>query len=201
MYKIIYMFKDFNIAQIGHPILRNKTKDIPINEIKSENTQKIIEKMIKTMRKHNGAGLAANQIYEPIRICIIEVLDNPRYKHLNTIPLKILINPKVIIKKDTATFNSYEGCLSVPNLRGKVKRYNSVNVTYYTMDAKKITEDIKGLESIVYQHEIDHLDGYLFTDKVEDNSTLVTYENYQKYYEEEYKKELENFNSIAENLS
>ena len=195
------MFKDFNIAQIGHPILRNKTKDIPINEIKSENTKKIIEKMIKTMRKHNGAGLAANQIYEPIRICIIEVLDNPRYKHLNTIPLKVLINPKVIIKKDSATFNSYEGCLSVPNLRGKVKRYNTINVTYYTMDAKKITEDIKGLESIVYQHEIDHLHGYLFTDKVEDNSTLVTYENYQKYYEEEYKKELENFNSIAENLS
>ena len=195
------MFKDFNIAQIGHPILRNKTKDIPINAIKSENTQKIIEKMIKTMRKHNGAGLAANQIYEPIRICIIEVLDNPRYKHLNTIPLKVLINPKVIIKKDTATFNSYEGCLSVPNLRGKVKRYNTINVTYYNMDAKKITEDIKGLESIVYQHEIDHLDGYLFTDKVEDNSTLVTYENYQKYYEEEYKKELENFNSIAVNLS
>ena len=195
------MFKDFNIAQIGHPILRNKTKDIPINEIKSENTKKIIEKMIKTMRKHNGAGLAANQIYEPIRICIIEVLDNPRYKHLNTIPLKVLINPKVIIKKDTATFNSYEGCLSVPNLRGKVRRYNSINVTYYTMDAKKITENIKGLESIVYQHEIDHLDGYLFTDKVEDNSTLVTYENYQKYYEEEYKKELEYFNSIAGNLS
>ena len=195
------MFKDFNIAQIGHPILRKKTKDMPINEIKSENTQKIIEKMIKTMRKHNGAGLAANQIYEPIRICIIEVLDNPRYKHLNTIPLKVLINPKVIIKKDTATFNSYEGCLSVPNLRGKVRRYNSINVTYYTMDAKKITENIKGLESIVYQHEIDHLDGYLFTDKVEDNSTLVTYENYQKYYEEEYKKELENFNSVAENLS
>ena len=195
------MFKDFNIAQIGHPILRNNTKEIPINEIKSENTKKIIEKMIKTMRKHNGAGLAANQIYEPIRICIIEVLDNPRYKHLNTIPLKVLINPKVIIKKDTATFNSYEGCLSVPNLRGKVKRYNTINVTYYTMDAKKITEDIKGLESIVYQHEIDHLDGYLFTDKVEDNSTLVTYENYQKYYEEEYKKELESFNSIAENLS
>ena len=195
------MFKDLNIAQIGHPILRNKTKDIPINDIKSDNTHKIIEKMIKTMRKHNGAGLAANQIYEPIRICIIEVLDNPRYKHLNTIPLKILINPRVIIKKDTATFNSYEGCLSVPNLRGKVRRYNSINVTYYTMDAKKITENIKGLESIVYQHEIDHLDGYLFTDKVEDNSTLVTYENYQKYYEEEYKKELENFNSIAENLS
>ena len=195
------MIKDLNIAQIGHPILRNKTKDIPINEIKSENTQKIIEKMINTMREHNGAGLAANQIYEPIRICIIEVLDNPRYKHLNTIPLKVLINPKIVIKKDTATFNSYEGCLSVPNLRGKVRRYNSINVTYYTMDAKKITENIKGLESIVYQHEIDHLDGYLFTDKVEDNSTLVTYENYQKYYEEEYKKELANFNSIAENLS
>ena len=195
------MFKDFNIAQIGDPILRNKTKDIPFNEIKSENTKKIIDKMIKTMRKHNGAGLAANQIYESIRICIIEVLDNPRYKHLNTIPLKVLINPKVIIKKDTATFNSYEGCLSVPNLRGKVKRYNTINVTYYNMDAKKITEDIKGLESIVYQHEIDHLDGYLFTDKVENNSSLVTYENYIKYYEAKYKEELKNFNNKAKDLS
>ena len=136
------MFKDFNIAQIGHPILRKKTKEVPINDIKSKNIQEIIAKMINIMRRYNGAGLAANQIYEPLRICIIEVLDNPRYKHLNTIPLKVLINPKVIIKKNSATFNSYEGCLSVPNLRGKVKRYNTINVTYYTMDAKKITEDI-----------------------------------------------------------
>ena len=201
MYKLIYMFENFNIAQIGHPILRNKTKSVPIDEINSEYVKNIISKMIKTMRKYNGAGLAANQIYESLRICIIEVLDNPRYKHLCSIPLKILINPKIIIKKKTATFNSYEGCLSVPNLRGKVKRYNNINVTYYTEKGKKITENIKGLESIVYQHEIDHLDGYLFTDKLEDNSSLVTYDNYVKFYEEDYKKELKIFNDIADKLS
>ena len=195
------MSKKNTIAQIGEPILRKKTLKVEPNKIQSLKVKNIIKELIETMKMHNGAGLAANQIYYNLRICVIEIDNNRRYKHLPKIPLKILINPKIKILDKCNTFDSYEGCLSVPNLRGKVKRYNTINVTYYTMDAKKITENIKGLESIVYQHEIDHLDGYLFTDKVEDNSTLVTYENYQKYYEEEYKKELANFNSIAENLS
>ena len=176
------MFKDFNIAQIGHPILRNKTKDIPINEIKSENTQKIIEKMIKTMRKHNGAGLAANQIYEPIRICIIEVLDNPRYKHLNSIPLKILINPKVIIKKDTATFNSYEGCLSVPGVYEEVKRFEKITLEYQDLEGEKHSLEAEALESICLQHELDHLNGTLYVDKIADPELFAFEEEYRKFH-------------------
>ncbi len=195
------MVENLNIAQIGDPILRKKTRELSSEEINSLDTKDIISKMIKTMRKYNGAGIAANQIYKPVRICIVEILKNPRYQHLKTIPLKILINPKILIKKNNFTFNSYEGCLSVPNLRGKVKRYNNIAITYYNYEGKKITEDIKGLESIVYQHEVDHLDGFLFTDKVEDNTSLVTYENYLKYHEKEYKKELKKFENQVKELS
>lgn len=187
------MFENLNIAQIGDPILRKKTKEIEINEISSERVQTIIKKMIITMRKANGAGIAANQIYEPLRICIVEVLNNKRYTHFDKIPLKILINPKFIIEKNSGTFNSYEGCLSVPNLRGKVKRYKKININYFDHEGKQVIRNIEGLESIVYQHEIDHLDGYLFTDKVEDNRTLVTYKNYKKFYEKNYKTELDQF--------
>lgn len=194
------MLENLIIAQIGHPILRKKTRELSTEEIQSSDVRNIISKMIKTMRKYNGAGLAANQIFEPLRICIVEILKNQRYKHLKPIPLKVLINPKIFIKKNNFSFNSYEGCLSVPNLRGKVKRYNDISITYYNSEGKKITENISGLQSIVYQHEVDHLDGFLFTDKVYDNSSLVTYENYLKYHEKEYKKELKEFEGKAKRL-
>ena len=162
------MFKDFNIAQIGHPILRNKTKDIPINDIKSNNTQKIIEKMIKTMRQHNGAGLAANQIYEPIRICIIEVLDNPRYKHLNIIPLKVLINPKIFIKKDLAHYIKELNLNSirtlVHNIDPKIKIDNSLvfnelnyrNQLIYNLNNLKIYNDSKctNLNNAIFKNNL-----------------------------------------------
>ena len=194
------MLENLNIAQIGDPILRKKTRELTIEEIQSSDIKNIILRMIKTMRKYNGAGLAANQIFEPLRICIVEILENQRYRHLKAIPLKVLINPKIFIKKNNFSFNSYEGCLSVPNLRGKVKRYNDISITYYNPEGKKITENISGLESIVYQHEVDHLDGFLFTDKVYDNSSLVTYANYLKYHEKDYKKELKEFEDRAKKL-
>ena len=138
--------------------------------------------MINIMREANGAGIAANQIYEKYRICVVEIMNNQRYKHLDNIPLKVLINPKITIDKKASIFNSYEGCLSVPNIRGKVKRYNKINLVYFNIEGKLINENISGLEAIVYQHEIDHLDGFLFTDKVTDNFSLVTYDNSIKYY-------------------
>ena len=187
------MFDNFNIAKIGHPILRKKTNEVDLNELKSDKIQNIIKKMIATMRNANGAGIAANQIYESFRICVVEVLNNNRYKHLESIPLKILINPKIVIDKESGTFNSYEGCLSVPDIRGKEKRYKKISLNYFDNEGKEIYEKIDGLEAIVYQHEIDHLDGYLFTDKVEDNTTLVTYKNYLKFHQEDYQKELNEF--------
>ena len=187
------MLKNLNIAQIGHPILRKKSKKISINDIKTGRIQELINKMVDIMHNANGAGLAANQIYEPYSICVIELLNNPRYSHLEDIPLKVLINPKISILNTEDTFNSYEGCLSVPNLRGKVKRYNKIKVEYYDRLGEFKKESLSGLEAIVYQHEIDHLEGILFTDKVYDNSTLVTYDNYIKYHQDGFQEELLEF--------
>ena len=95
------------------------------------------------MKMFNGAGLAANQIYYNYRICVFEIKNNKRYKHLPKIPLKILINPKIKILDKNSTFDSYEGCLSVPNLRGMVKRFTEIKVEYYdeklNLDLKLIT--------------------------------------------------------------
>lgn len=182
------------IAEIGHPILRKKTLEVPSKKIKSIEISKIIKNLVEVMRLYNGAGLAANQIFYNWRICVLEIKNNSRYKYLPNIPLKILINPKIKILNYKYTFQSYEGCLSVPNLRGKVERYKKIKVNYYNENAEYKSEIIKGYEAVVYQHEIDHLDGVLFTDKVKDNKSLVSYRNYIKFFEEEY------INSIYKNL-
>ena len=178
------------IAQIGHPILRKKTKEVNTNNLTSIKTKKIIKNLIKVMREVNGAGLAANQIYYDLRICVLEIKNNDRYKHLPVIPLKILINPKIEVLDKNKTFNSYEGCLSVPNIRGIVKRYCNIKVSYFNEIGHYCSENVNNFAAIVYQHEIDHLDGILFTDRVTDNKSLVTYDNFIKYYEEKYRKEV-----------
>jgi len=182
--------KDQIIAQIGHPILRKKTLEVETENIKSEEVINITTELVKIMRMFNGAGLAANQIFHNLRICVIEIKNNSRYSFLPNIPLKILINPKIFILNKKNTFNSFEGCLSVPNLRGIVKRYEEIKVDYYNEKAQHKSEIIKGFAAIVYQHEIDHLDGILFTDRVINNKSLVTYENYIKFYEKKYKESI-----------
>ena len=186
--------KKSKIAQIGNPILRIQTIDVPINEIKKGKVQKLIKKLINTMYEYNGAGLAANQIFEKYRICVLEILNNSnRYSHLPETPLKILINPRITYINKKKMFSSYEGCLSVPNIRGRVYRSYDIKVEYYDENANFINEEIKGFQAIVYQHEIDHLDGFIFTDKVYNNDSLVTYDNYVEFYEKNYKQELINF--------
>ena len=180
------MSKKNTIAQIGEPILRKKTLKVEPNKIQSLKVKNIIKELIETMKMHNGAGLAANQIYYNLRICVIEIDNNRRYKHLPKIPLKILINPKIKILDKCNTFDSYEGCLSVPNLRGKVKRFCKIRVEYYNEKAEFKSEIFNDYTSVVFQHEIDHLDGILFTDRVTDNKSIVTYTNYIKFYEKKY---------------
>ena len=174
------------IAQIGDPILRKKTLNVDPHKIQSLKVKNIIKKLIEVMKLFNGAGLAANQIYYHYRICVLGIDNNKRYKHLPKMPLKILINPKIKILDKYNTFDSYEGCLSVPNLRGKVKRFCKIQIEYYDEHAIFKSEVINDFSSIVFQHEIDHLDGILFADRVTDNKSLVTYSNYIKFHEKKY---------------
>jgi peptide deformylase len=169
------------IATIGHPILRELARKVTKEELASPKMQTFIDDLVETMHDANGAGLAANQVYEPIRICAIEVRNNPRYPYKPNYPLTILVNPELTFTTSD-TFMNYEGCLSVPNLRGEVKRFCGVRVRAWDRDGKDLDFEVKGLTAGTFQHEVDHLDGKVFLDRVEDTRTLATWSDFERFY-------------------
>ena len=169
------------IATLGHPVLRVVARKITREELASAKVQTFIDDLVETMHDANGAGLAANQVYEPIRICAIEVKNNPRYPYKPNFPLTILVNPEVTPSTEE-TFLNYEGCLSVPNLRGEVRRFAGVQVRAWDRDGKDIELDIKGLTAGTFQHEVDHLDGKVFLDRVEDTRSLATWADFERHH-------------------
>jgi peptide deformylase len=169
------------IAQIGHPVLRQRAREVTREELLSPATQQFIDDLVETMRDANGAGLAAIQVYEPIRIAAIEVTNNPRYPYKPNIPLTILVNP-VLTPVDDEMFENYEGCLSVPNLRGVVPRALHLHVRAWDRHGNDIDEVVHGLKAGTYQHEVDHLDGTIFVDRVADPRTLTTWTEFERYH-------------------
>lgn len=169
------------IATIGHPVLRQVTRKLTRDELASPKVQSFIDDLVDTMHDANGAGLAANQIYEPVRICAIEIKNNPRYPYKPNYPLTILVNPEVVATTDD-TFLNYEGCLSVPNLRGEVRRFTGVRVRAWDRDGKDLDFEVKGLTAGTFQHEVDHLDGKVFLDRVEDTKTLATWADFERFH-------------------
>src|SRR5712691_11315096 len=125
------------IAQIGHPVLRQVAREVTRAELTAPAMQALVDDMIETMHDADGAGLAAIQVYEPVRIAVIEVRNNPRYPYKPPIPLTVLVNP-VLTPVDDEQFDNYEGCLSVPNLRGMVKRHVHVRVVAWDRHGKPI---------------------------------------------------------------
>ena len=115
------------IAQIGAPILRERAREVTADELSSDEIQSFIDDLVATMHDASGAGLAAPQIYVPLRICALHVQDNPRYPYKPNIPLTILVNP-VLTPVSEAMFDNYEGCLSVPDLRGVGPRHAEIRV-------------------------------------------------------------------------
>jgi peptide deformylase len=169
------------IATLGHPVLREVSRPITREELASAKVQAFIDDLVETMHDANGAGLAANQVHEPIRICAIEVRNNPRYPYKPNFPLTILVNPEVVPTTDD-TFLNYEGCLSVPNLRGEVRRFTGVHVRAWDRLGKDIELDVKGLTAGTFQHEVDHLDGKVFLDRVEDTRSLATWADFERHH-------------------
>jgi len=174
------MRRPLRIAQIGHPVLRQPTRTLTREELLSDQMQSFLADLVETMREANGAGLAANQVYQSLRICTVEVRNNPRYPYRPNIPLTILVNP-ILTPVGDETFVNYEGCLSVPDLRGQVRRHCEVKVDAWDREGNSISTVVKGMTAATYQHEVDHLDGKLFLDRVEDATSLVTQENFQRY--------------------
>ena len=174
-----------DIATIGHPELRIRATEVDVNELKSVEMQIFIDDLIETMRHANGAGLAATQVLRHQRICAVEVNNNPRYPYKPQVPLTILVNP-VLTPINDEMFENNEGCLSVPGFRGNVWRYTSIHVEALDRHGNKIDETIRGMTACTYQHEVDHLDGLLFMDKVEDTSTFASWDSFDKYQHHEF---------------
>lgn len=171
------------IAQIGHPILRTVAREVSREELASREFQTLIDDLVETMRDANGAGLAATQIYEPVQLCAIEVNDNPRYPYKPKIPLTILVNPKLEMLTNE-TFENYEGCLSVPNLRGIVHRIARVRLTALDRNGNSVERTCQGFTAGTMQHEIDHLNGVIFVDHVKDPRSFSTWTEFERHHRE-----------------
>jgi peptide deformylase len=174
------------IVEIGHPVLRERAREVTPEELRSDEVQRLIDDMIETMRAADGAGLAANQVAETVRIAVVEVRPgNPRYPYKPPVPLTVVVNP-VIEPLDDEIEQINEGCLSVPNLRGEVPRHVSIRLGYMDREGAEHDEVRRGLTAGTFQHELDHLDGTLFVDRVTDFSTLSTWEQFERFHKDEF---------------
>jgi peptide deformylase len=180
------------IATVGHPVLREQAREVSVEELAAPEMQRLIDDLIDTMRDANGAGIAANQVHEPVRIAVIEVTNNPRYPYKPPIPLTVVVNP-MIEPLDDELVEINEGCLSVPNLRGNVHRHVNIRVRWLDRDGTPHDEIKRGLTAGTFQHEVDHLDGRLFLDRVTDSTTLTTWEHFERFHRDAFVARISEF--------
>ncbi len=170
------------IARLGHPVLRQLATPVEESEIKSAAFSRFVDDMIDTMRESDGVGLAAPQVYASKRLAIVEVKGpHPRYPDQPEVPLTVLVNPQ-IVSHSTEMEEDWEGCLSIPDLRGRVPRWQSLSVRALDRRGGPIELNASGFFARVIQHEIDHLDGVMFLDRMKDFSTLTHLREFQKYW-------------------
>lgn len=169
------------IASVGHPVLRQRAREVSAEELRAPETQRFIDDLIETMRDASGAGLAAIQVYEPIRIVAVEVKNNPRYPYKPEVPLTVMVNPTIEFLTDER-FDNYEGCLSVPNFRGEVPRATEIRLRGTDRDGTPVDTIVRGLTAGTWQHECDHLDGLLFLDRVVNTRSLCTWGEFERYH-------------------
>jgi len=168
------------VARLGHPVLREISRPVSRQDLLSDEVQRLVDDLVETMREHKGAGLAAPQVHRPLRVCLIEVDANPRYPEFPQIPLTVLVNPEITFLSDEV-LRVWEGCLSVPDLRGLVPRRSKIRVRGMDRHAGQVDFVAEGIFAAIVQHECDHLDGKLFVDRVEDTSTLSFMAEFRRF--------------------
>jgi peptide deformylase len=179
------------IREMGDPVLRQEARTVTPEELASPEIQRLIDDMIETMRAADGAGLAAPQVGVLLRIAVIEVRPgNPRYPYKPIIPLTVVVNPE-LTPLDTVTFATNEGCLSMPNVRGDLLRFENVGVRYLDREGNPHEETRRGLTAGTFQHEVDHLHGVLFVDRMVDMSSLSTWEEFERHGKADFVRRVE----------
>jgi peptide deformylase len=176
------------VARMGHPVLRAKAQSVPPPEIATPRIQQLIDDMFETMREYSGIGLAAPQVHEGLRLFVagLRASDAPATE-LNDdsdMPFVTLINPE-IQPVDAESVSGWEGCLSIPDIRGLVPRAARIRVKAYDRTGRAIELAAEGLPARVIQHETDHLDGVLFFDRMTSFESLTFSDEYRRYWVED----------------
>ena len=169
------------IIRMGHPTLRTPARPLTDAEITSPDTRRLVEDMIDTLHHAGGIGLAAPQIDVPVRLAIIEIdPEASRYGDIPPMPLTVFVNPGIEVLDDTSA-GFWEGCLSVPGLRGWVERPQHVRVTARDLAGAPLELELRGFLATVFQHEFDHLDGRLYIDRMTDPTRLMFEEEFEQF--------------------
>lgn len=172
------------IAKMGNPILRQVAQTVTEDDLLDPATQRLIDDMIETVRDADGIGLAAPQVHVSKRIQVVEIRPNPRYPTAPVFPLMVLVNPEVE-PLTTESLEVWEACLSVDDLRGKVRRPAAVLVRYLDRFGEPREFEFEGFPAVVVQHETDHLLGKLFVDRMTDMATLTHLREWDRYWANE----------------
>ena len=159
------------IAQLGHPVLRQDALTVP--DPTHPLIQTLIDDMLATVAEVNGVGIAAPQVYEPLRIFIIASRPNSRYPHAPAMEPTALLNPELIWASDEKE-KGWEGCLSIPGIRGFVPRSRKIGVKYLTRSGVLREEEFSDFLARIFQHEFDHLNATVFLDRIENNREIIT---------------------------
>ena len=171
------------VAKLGNPVLRQIAKQVALKELAHQQgeLQGFIDNMIDTMREEDGVGLAAPQVNRSLQIVVLEYENNERYPDESSIPLTVLVNP-VLSDYGEENVLGWESCLSLVDFRGLVPRSTSVTLKAYDRDGNKIEKQATGFEAVVLQHEIDHLNGKVFLDRMEDLTQLSYQEEFEEFW-------------------
>lgn len=181
------------IRQIGDPVLRRPAERLTREQLASDEAQRFIDDLVETMHHAHGAGLAAPQVGVSWAIAAVHVQQNPRYPYKPDFPLTLFVNPTVtVLSAETEWI--YEGCLSVPDLRGKVRRAMHVGVEAWDRHGEPFSVEARGLTAGTFQHELDHLEGRLFVDRVEDPTTFCTWAAFDRFHRAAFVAEAEAIN-------
>jgi len=165
------------VARMGHPVLRERARPLDKSDIKSAVVQKLIDDMLDTMHEYHGVGLAGPQVHEGLRIFVGMLQEDIDEKS----DPAVIINPE-IIPNASATEEGWEGCLSIPDIRGMVPRYTDITLKALDRTGRSIELALKDFPARVAQHETDHLDGVLFFDRMKSMQSLTFIDEYSRFH-------------------
>jgi peptide deformylase len=166
------------VARMGHPVLRERARPVSKSDLRDPLMQKLIDDMIDTMHEYHGVGLAAPQVHEGLRLFVALLDEEPGPKSEAT----VIVNPEIVPATAAVKEEGWEGCLSIPDIRGMVPRFTEITVSALDRDGKSLELLLKSFPARVVQHETDHLDGVLFFDRMSSMQSLTYLDEYSRYH-------------------